>query len=333
MTAPGAGRPLRVAFAGAGMISFYHLTGWRQTPGAELVAICDPDLDKARARAREFEIPAVYADAATMLAHARPDAIEIASPVDTHAAIVRLAAGQGVHVSCQKPLTPTVAEAERLVADVGDRVRFMVHENFRFRPHYRQAKAWVDEGRIGKAVQARMTVRCSGLLRLDGQPPAMLVRQPFMRQLERLIVFEVLIHHLDVLRALVGDLTVTAARLDHLTHEVIGEDTAVVTMAGADGLTAVLDGCLAAPGYPPLPSDRLELVGTEGTLVFDHDRLWLAGRPDTLVQHDLQRNYQACFTGAIQDFVAGLTTGRPFWTDRLDNLRTLRLMESCYTAT
>jgi predicted dehydrogenase len=35
-------RPLKIAFAGAGMISVFHLTGWRHTPKAEVVAVCDP---------------------------------------------------------------------------------------------------------------------------------------------------------------------------------------------------------------------------------------------------------------------------------------------------
>jgi hypothetical protein len=46
----------------------------------------------------------------------------------------------------------------------------------------------------------------------------------------------------------------------------------------------------------------------------------------------MAKNYQICFTSAIEDFVHGLRTGQPFQTDRLDNLETLALMESCYVA-
>jgi predicted dehydrogenase len=41
---------LRAGLAGAGMISLYHLRGWTETPGAEIVAVCDTDGEKARAR-------------------------------------------------------------------------------------------------------------------------------------------------------------------------------------------------------------------------------------------------------------------------------------------
>ena len=67
-------------------------------------------------------------------------------------------------------------------------------------------------------------------------------------------------------------------------------------------------------------------------LVFDRDRLWLEGRPDTLVSFDLVKNYQVCFSAAVADFVHGLRTGAPFGTDRMDNIETLALMEACYVA-
>jgi predicted dehydrogenase len=81
-----------------------------------------------------------------------------------------------------------------------------------------------------------------------------------------------------------------------------------------------------------MPADRLEIMGTKGTLVFDRDRLTMAGSEEPPVVFDLAKNYQACFTGAVREFVSGLRSGKPFVIDRLDNLETLKLMESCYVA-
>jgi hypothetical protein len=78
--------------------------------------------------------------------------------------------------------------------------------------------------------------------------------------------------------------------------------------------------------------DRLEIAGTRGTLLFERDRLSLVGSSEAPVVFDLVRNYQVCFSSAVGDFVDGLLSGRPFQTDRLDNLETLRLMEACYAA-
>jgi predicted dehydrogenase len=126
--------PLRIALVGCGMISLYHLRAW-QAAGAEIVAVCDLDIAKAEARAAEFGVARAYADAAAMFADGGFDAVDIAASVGAHAPVARMAADRGVHIMCQKPLTETVAEAEALIDDVGDRVRFMVHENYRFRPH------------------------------------------------------------------------------------------------------------------------------------------------------------------------------------------------------
>ena len=334
MTRNGAldGTPLRIAFAGAGMISAYHLMGWKQTPGVEVVAICDAVLEKARARAIEFGVSRAYANFAIMLDKEKPDAVDIVTPVEIHAPLARIAADRGVHVMCQKPMAPTLAEAEALVRDVGDRVRFMVHENFRFRPQYVMAREWLEAGRVGDLTHACMTARSSGFLSLGGTTPFLLQRQPYLQAFPRLLIFEALIHHLDVLRFLLGPLMVVSAQVAKINQGLTGEDAASILLRGENGPICVLDGNFSAPGYPALPTDRLEISGTKGTLLFEGDRLSLVGGDEPPIAFDLQQSYQAGFTNAIQAFVHGLRTSEPFQTDRLDNLETLKLMEFCYVA-
>jgi predicted dehydrogenase len=325
-------KPLRIGFAGAGAISVYHLAGWKQTENIEVVAVCDPIREKAEARAREFAIRRVYTDFAEMLDAEQPDAVDIATPVATHAPLTRLAADRAIHVMCQKPMTPTVAEAEALVEYVGDRVRFMVHENFRFRPHYVEVKHWLVEGRLGQVQHARMIVRGESMVSTAGGTPPLLKRQPYLQSFPRLLIFEALIHHLDTLRCLLGPISVEWARVDKVNASLAGEDVALIALRSARGATVVVDGNISAAGYPPMPVDRLEIIGSRGTLILDVDRLYLVGKESAAIHVDVTKNYQACFTAAIRHFVAGLRTGAPFQTDRLDNLETLRLMESAYIA-
>jgi predicted dehydrogenase len=132
------------------MISWYHLIAWRNVGArARVVAVCDPDPGRAAARAEEFGVMRTYRDAESMLAAEEIDALDIASPRETHAAWVDAAAARGIDVLCQKPLTPTLAEAEALVQRIGARVRLMVHENWRFRPWYRDLRAWIAAGELG----------------------------------------------------------------------------------------------------------------------------------------------------------------------------------------
>jgi predicted dehydrogenase len=196
---------LRVALAGAGMVSRHHLLAWSRLETAEVVALADPDRARAAARAAEFGIGQVFDDVPAMLDGARPAALDVAAPMATHGALVRAAAARGIDVLCQKPLAPTLAEARALAAEVAGRIRLMVHENWRFRPHYRRIARWLHEERIGRPRAFRLDVLGSGVLpESPGSVPHGLLRQPFLAGMERLLVLELLVHHLDLLRFLLG---------------------------------------------------------------------------------------------------------------------------------
>lgn len=322
----------RVALIGCGLISLYHLRAWRAV-GADVVAVCDLERDKAEARATEFGIGRIYTKATDMLTDGGFDIVDIAASVAAHAPMAQLAADFGVHVMVQKPMCATVGEARQLIDTIGDRVRFMVHENYRFRPHYMTVRRWVDEGRIGQVRHAAISCRGSGLCEREGTVPFLIERQPYLEGFARNLVFETMIHHLDVLRCLVGPLRVVAARLGRLAKDLPGEDTAAILLDGPNGLIATADGSLCAPGYPPLHGDRLEVIGTAGTIIMDLNRVYIVGREaETVEEVDLLGRYQECFDTAMRAFVDGLRTGRPFETDRLDNVQTLELMESVYRA-
>ena len=324
---------LKVALAGAGMISWYHLVAWRNAgERVRVVAVCDPDAAKASARAEEFSIPGVYADADSMFAAESVDALDVASPRETHAAWVDAAAARGVDVLCQKPMTPTLAESEALVRRTEGKVRLMVHENWRFRPWYRELRRWIAAGDLGDMVLARMAMITSGLLPdASGHRPS-LERQPFMQHEAQLMIAEVLIHHLDVMRFLCGELRVVAARTARTIPDVRGETVAAIFLETSSGAPVEVTGTMAAPGYPARPPDRLEIVGSRASAVFDADRLRLLGPSPRVVQYDRDRGYQASFDGVIAHFVECLTTGAAFETGPADNLATLRLVDAAYRA-
>lgn len=325
--------PLKVALAGAGMISWYHLVGWRKLRDrVKLVAVCDPDVARATQRAQEFGIAKVYSDAEALLAHEAIDALDVASPRETHAAWVDAAAARGVDVLCQKPLTPTFAESEALVRRTAGKVRMMAHENWRFRPWYRELARWITGGELGDILLGRMSMISSGMLPdAAGHRPA-LERQPFMQHEPRLMLAEVLIHHLDVMRFLCGPLTVLSARTARTLADVEGETLAAVSLATQRGAPVEVVGTMAAPGYPSRPPDRLELVGSKASVVFDDWTLQLRGPDPRTRSYDRDQGYQASFDAVIAHFVECLQSGAPFETDAEENLATLRIVEDAYAA-
>lgn len=324
-------KPLRVGLVGAGWVTQHHLAGWaRLGDAAKVVAIADPDPAAANARARAFGIEAVFDSAAQMFAQAQLDAVDVAAPREFHAPIVRLAADRGLAVLCQKPLAPTLQDAQALVADVGGRCRLMVHENWRFRPYYRDLGQLLREGRIGEVVQAQMNLLSSGLLPDEKGKLPLVERQPFMATLERALVMEVLIHQIDALRFLLGDLALRHARLGHGSPAMRGEDRAFLAFETQRGAPVALLANLLVHGQPPGLADRLTVVGTEGTLTLQDDTVRCTGLRPWEHTYDMPACYLQSYADTIAHFVACLASGAEFETAPADNLRTLALVEAAY---
>lgn len=323
---------LKVGLIGAGWVTQHHLQAWqRQHPRAKVIAIADPSADRAHQRAREFDIEHVHADARALLEQTRVDALDIAAPREIHAEVIRLAAAHGVAIMCQKPLAPTYEIAREVVAEVAGKVPFMVHENWRFRPHYRQIAEWLKAGRIGRVVQAQMTLLTSGFIAdAQGRFPA-IERQPFIAGLDRALVMEVLIHHIDVLRFLLGELTLTHARLGKQCQAIRGEDRASLVFGGEQGLVVNLLANFAVHGESPVQTDQLLLIGENGTIRLAGDMLECFGPQPVQQRYDLQAGYAESYAAAIDHFVNGLVHDQAFETSANDNLRTLHLVEQIYS--
>lgn len=326
----GFSRPLRIGLIGAGWVTQHHLAGWQRQAGrARVVAITDPNQQRARERATAFSIDEVYEDAGDLFKNAEVDAVDIAAPREAHEPLVRLAAEHGLPILCQKPLAPTHAAAEALVRSTGH-VRLMVHENWRFRPYYRQIAEWLGAGRIGAVVQAQMTLLSSGLIPDErGVLPA-LERQPFLVSLDRALVMEILIHHIDTLRFLLGDLKVVHARTGKTCSAIKGEDRAAITFEGTQGATVMLLSNLLAHGQPAALVDRLTLIGEKGVIRLAGNNLVCEGASPAELQYDLAACYLDSYTATISHFLDCLASGAPFETSPEDNLQTLRLVEDIY---
>lgn len=146
------------------------------------------------------------------------------------------------------------------------------------------------------------------------------------------MIGEVFIHQLDVLRWLLGPLEIVAARALHTEPDIAGETLATILLQTTDGAPVMLSGSFVAPGFGTAVSDRLELIGSRGSILFAGGILDLLGEVTERVSFDIEAGYQACFDGAIGHFVTSLRSGAPFETDAVENLETLRLVEAAYQA-
>ena len=133
-------------------------------------------------------------------------------------------------------------------------------------------------------------------------------------------------------RYLCGPLRVVAARAARTVPDVVGETFAEIFLETASGAPVTVTGNIAAPGYPPRVPDRLEIVGSRASAVFQDDALALLGPAPRHQPYDRDAGYQASFDAVIAHFVECLESGAGFETDPADNLETLTLVEHAYWA-
>jgi predicted dehydrogenase len=321
---------LRVGVLGCGHISRDHLVAWSHCTDAHVVAVCDPMIDRAKAQAEAFRIEQIYSNPGQMMAEAGLDAVDIVTPRGTHAAMIRLAADHGVNALCEKPLCPTLEEAEALVQEIGDSIRVMVNENWRYRAYFTQIRDWIRTGRLGTVTQARMALWRSNMLeRPDGTIPS-LSRQPFVAKEERLLVAESLIHELDTVRSLFGEMSVVAARLSRYSDRVIGEDAAAILLEADAGHAVVVEGVMTSAGHTFRAPNRLEIAGTRCSVTLDNATLRLHGSEEETITYVEDEVRQGCFDAAVEHFVTCLRSGASFRTSAKDQLQTLKLVEDVY---
>ena len=180
-------KSLKGVCAGAGYFRRYHLDGWNRIPEVQITALCDPDQKRAEDRMQEFGIARRYSDYRSMIERERPDFVDIITPPSTHLNICRHAAESHIAIICQKPLAPTLEVSKALVELTRQHgVRFMVHDNWRWQPWYREIKKIIETGTLGRVSIANIQMRMG-----DGWgSDAYLDRQPYFRDYPQLLIYE-----------------------------------------------------------------------------------------------------------------------------------------------
>ena len=143
---------VRIAIVGCGTISWLHGPGYLRHPSCEVAALCDPVRQRAELRAREWGIsPRIYTSYQDVLDDPGIDAVELLTPTHLHAGQAVEALNAGKHVSCQKPMCNTVAEADSVIeaADRSDAM-FRLVENFIYSPPIVKAMELLRSDAIGE---------------------------------------------------------------------------------------------------------------------------------------------------------------------------------------
>jgi len=336
----------KIALIGAGVIGKRHLDAINVIDNAELVGIVDVQAD-AHVVAEKFTVP-LFASVAELIKTTRPEGIVVATPTEHHFQPTVDALDAGAHVLVEKPLMATQAECEQTIAksrSTGKHV--LVGHHRRYYSLVNKAREVVQQGGIGQLI----TVSGQWNLRKHSE----YYNSDWRKQWKAGPVLTNLIHDMDLIRYIAGDVVSINAEVSHAVMGFEKEDAAALLMRFANG--ALGSFILSDQGHSPwhwegatgenliIPrtfQNAFQFIGTEGALEFPILKLWKSVSGDNdwtdeLAAEDLGGELEDAYINQINHFVDvinGDATPRISAQDASDTLKaTLAVLEAAKTGT
>lgn len=260
--------PVRIGVIGAGFMGRQHIAFVERSPEAELAAVADPAMGDGL-----FACP-TFADTADMLDAVDLDAVIIANPNPLHVETAIACLEAGLAVLVEKPVAVDFAQAQLLanaVAHLGGAL--LVGHHRRHHPSIARARAALSQGAVGNLVAA------SGLWSARKED-AYFTDIPWHARAGAGVILINLVHDLDLLRHLCGEIVEIQAMTSSHARGLEVEDTATVNLrfaSGAVGSFLASDAGVSPWGwdqstedtseFPYLPDGvAYQFVGTRGAL-------------------------------------------------------------------
>jgi predicted dehydrogenase len=264
---------IRGALLGAGNIALRgHAPQWlgdeALSEEAEIVAVADLSPKNLEAAQEIFPRARIYSKAEELLAREELDFCDICTPPFTHRALVELAASRGLHVVCEKPLAPSLADAEAIAHAVREgRIVFQPCHQYHHSPQWLAVKRLLPE--IGAIHLAEYEVH--RLSANPGNPNWVPTWRTDRSRSGGGILVDHGAHIFYQLRSVLGEPARVNATVRTLRHREYGvEDTAFVTMDFGERLAEVRLTWAAQNR-----EIRFRFVGEDGELVGSDERLSL----------------------------------------------------------
>jgi myo-inositol 2-dehydrogenase / D-chiro-inositol 1-dehydrogenase len=310
-----------MAVLGCGRIGRLHARTLARHPRVRLAQVFDVAGEAAQQSAVELGVRA-----ARSLEEVWDDrnvrAVVIATPTDTHVALIVAAVKAGKAVFCEKPIDISLERARACWSEIAaGNPSVMIGFNRRFDPSYRALRERLRLGEIGRLELAVITSRD------PSPPPAGYI------QSSGGLFRDMTIHDFDMARYLAGDIASVHAFGANLVDAEIGRlgdiDTCAISLRARSGaLIQINNSRRCVYGY----DQRIEAFGAGGMLQAGNRHetsvaAWNAERTagrDTVLHSFIERYAQA-YAAELDAFVAALAEGRPMSPDFADGVEALRL--------
>lgn len=362
-------RELNIGVVGYGFMGRTHSNGYKRVndffdPGIRpvLKAICGRNAENAQAFANKWGYESYEVDWRELIARDDIDAIDICTPNNTHAEIAIAAAEAGKMVLCEKPLSMTVAEGEKMCGVIEKAgVANTVWYNYRRVPAVTLAKQLIDEGRLGRIFHYRAQFLQDWTISTDLPQGGAALWRLDVDAAGSGVTGDLLAHCIDTALWLNGSISTVNAmtetfvkeRMHNLTGKVepVGIDDACTFMCRFEnGSLGLFESTRYARGHKALYT--FEINGEHASIRWDlHDlhRLeYFDHRDDSLVRGwrsvhitdgdmpymdkwwvpGLQIGYEHTFVHQVADFLEAVAKGQPCHPTFRDALETQKVVES-----
>jgi len=302
---------LKIALVGCGGIAQAH---WRgiQNYATQLQVTATVDTDPARAAAMAQQTGGQpFTSLDTALAEGDFAAVDIMLPHHQHEAAAVLAFAAGKHVVLEKPMAPTPAACERILAAARQAgTVFMVAEQAHYWPDARKVQELIQAGAIGEVITARAYF---------GNPLGQrnLGPRPWRYELAKAgggITIDGGAHWLRPLRMWLGEIEEVVAVVGHPLVEMEGESLTRALLRFRSGTVTLFDALYA--GTVMGPGEEFRITGTEGELLIERGRdgrllLFTQAQPTGEVILTKGEGRDAAFGYELADFANAVLTGAP----------------------
>ncbi len=253
---------VNVGLIGSQFVSCIHHEALVRVPQAEVMAVASPTEAHVRRFAEQRGIPRWFTDYRTMLEIDELDVVVLGLPNDLHCEVTRAAAAAGKHVIVEKPLAPSLAECDAMIAACRQAgVKLMYAEELCFAPKYVRLKQLADEGALGDVFLVKQSEKHDG-------PHA-----AWFWDVERSgggVMLDMGCHGIEFARWILGKPRITAVycdlKLNMHADKTRADDTSIVIVDFEGGATAYIEESWAKLGGM---DDRAEVYGTQGVAYAD----------------------------------------------------------------
>jgi UDP-N-acetylglucosamine 3-dehydrogenase len=275
-------KKLGVAVIGTGQWGKNHARVYKELSSTELVAVCDVNVERAKAMAAQYGVKA-YSDSTQMLKDKQIEAVNVCTWSTILAKEAKKALNAGKHVLVEKPMATTPQQAQKLVQTAQENgLHLTVGFLMRFIPGLQLIRQSVEDKKIGDLV-------CVTAKRVSQWP-------------ERIgdvgVIKDTAIHDIDVMRFISKQDPVSVyAKMGSMRIKKF-EDYAQIMLIYRNGESAFIE----SNWLTPYKTRMLTATGSEGIMRLDYitQDLWIEQKTET-VQPRLP--FQEPLKAELQNFV------------------------------